>query len=570
VGSRAWGLGHEGSDEDVRGWFLLPFDDLVGLWDHPGEIQDPETDAAYWEIEKLLYQALRADANTLECLWSPFKKKATPLGEKLLGMRQAFLSMNVLGSFGRYAESQFQKIERAELRNRAIAELLEAIESQGLSDAESAASFLRKRDVVTTLGRAKDEVKAVYRSLFDRGLLPEASFEALLRAVAEGRRKSLEPPPHRPKNAYNLLRLLHSCLHCLRAGEPLIQVEGELRSTLLAVKKREVPIEDVLEKARGLAKEIDAEARESRLREKPDYAAADEFLKLCRRQSARASLALEPALSKSRTGQEELHPTRFPVPLPADVRPDAVGRFLAARVDASLLWLALSGAHAYGFPSEDSDLDLKGVHVVPARALLGLGEAPEAVEVLCEWEGREYDFTSDEVGRVAKLLLRGNGNMFERFLGPFPVVTTPAGHRLRELARGALSRKVYLHYGGFLRGMLREYRTESAAGVRMAKRLLYAYRAALTGIHLLRKGELVTDASELHEEYGCPAVSDLVRVKRSRETGNIEEADESRYLEDLLRLERDLEEARIGSVLPEEPRNREELETLVIGLRLLL
>jgi hypothetical protein len=545
----------------------------VGLWDPPDEIQDTETDAAYWEIEKLLYQALRADANTLECLWSPFKKKVTPLGDKLLGMRHAFVSMNVLGSFGRYAESQFQKIERAELRNRAIAELLEAIESQGLSDGESAASFLRKRGVATSLGRAKDEVKAVSRSLYDRGLLPEATFEALLGAVAEGRRKSLEPPPHRPKNAYNLLRLLHSCLHCLRAGEPLIEVEGELRATLLAVKKQQLGIEDVLERARALARTIDAEARDSRLPEKPDYAAADEFLKLCRRQCARASLALEPGPSapgKPRFGREELHPTRFPVSPPPDVHPDAVGRFLTERADTSLLWLALSGAHAYGFPSEDSDLDLKGVHVVPARALLGLGDAPEAVDVLSEWKGREYDFTSNEVGQVARLLLRGNGNMFERFLGPFPVVTTPAGHRLRELARGALSRKVYHHYGGFLRGMLREYRTESAAGVRKAKRLLYAYRVALTGIHLLRKGELVTDVTALHEEYGCPAVSHLVRVKRSRETGTIAEADEPRVLEDLLRLERDLEEAHTSSVLPEEPRNREELETLVIGLRLLL
>jgi hypothetical protein len=118
--------------------------------------------------------------------------------------------------------------------------------------------------------------------------------------------------------------------------------------------------------------------------------------------------------------------------------------------------------------------------------------------------------------------------------------------------------------------MLREYRAEAAAGVRKAKRLLYAYRVALTGIHLLRKGDLVTDVLELHEEYDCPAVRDLVRVKRSRETGTIAEADEPRYLEDLLRLERVLEEARITSVLPEEPRNGEEIESLVIGLRLLL
>ena len=580
VGSRAWGLADEESDEDVRGWFVAPFDDVVGLWEHPDEIQDPDTDAAYWEIEKLLYQALRADANTLECLWSPLRNKVTPLGEKLLGIRDAFISMNVLGSFGRYAESQFRKIERSEHRNQAIAELLEAIETKGLSDPASATSFLQEKGAAS-LGEAKDGVKAVYRSLFDRGLLPQATFDALVRTVAEGRRKSLEPAPHRPKNAYNLLRLLHSCLHCLRTGEPLIRVEGALRETLMAVKKQQVPLADVLESARLLAKEIDAEAKESRLPEKPDFTAADDFLKLCRRESAKASLALEPAPSvpvpgKPGSAQEELYPTLFPVPLPPDVRPDAVQRFLAVRVrnDASerlpLLWLALSGAHAYGFPSEDSDLDLKGVHVVPARALLGLREAQDAVDVVSEWEGREYDFTSNELGHVARLLLRGNGNMFERFLGPFPVVTTPAGHRMRALARDALSRKVAHHYGGFFRGMMREYRAEAGAGLRMAKRLLYAYRVALTGIHLLLTGELVTNVVSLHEEYRCPNVLELVHLKRSREKGTVLEADEPRYLADLARLEQVLEGAVSRSVLPEEPPNRAEIEEFIVASRLLL
>jgi hypothetical protein len=347
----------------------------------------------------------------------------------------------------------------------------------------------------------------------------------------------------------------------------------------MAVKKQQVPLADVLERARLLAKEIDAESKESRLPEKPDFAAADDFLKLCRRESATASLALEPVPSvqvKPVAAREELYPTLFPVALPPDIRPDAVDRFLAVRVldDASerlpLLWLALSGAHAYGFPSEDSDLDLKGVHVVPARALLGLRENRDAVDVVSLWEGREYDFTSNELGHVARLLLRGNGNMFERFLGPFPVVTTPAGHRMRALARNSLSRIVAQHYGGFFRGMMREYRAEAGAGLRTAKRLLYAYRVALTGIHLLLTGELVTNVVSIHEEYECPNVIELVHRKRSREKGTILETDEPRYLADLTRLEQVLEEAVSRSVLPEDPANRRELEEFIVATRLLL
>jgi hypothetical protein len=324
--------------------------------------------------------------------------------------------------------------------------------------------------------------------------------------------------------------------------------------------------------------EIDAEARDSRLPEKPDFRAADDFLKLARRESARESLPLglqAPAGASTPFPRDEHHATLFPVPLPPDVRPEALERFLAhqvwpdpPRTRLPLLWLALSGAHAYGFPSPDSDLDLKGVHRHPARALLGLQDPPKSVDWLGVWEGREYDFSSNDLGQAALLLLKGNGNMFERFLGPYPLATTPAGHRLQALAEEALSKRVFQHYGGFLRAMELEYRTEAAKGLRRAKRLLYAYRVALTGIHVLATGELVTDVRLLFERYGFPEVDALLKAKRERESGTIFETDEPRYLEDIARLARDLEVARSRSPLPEEAPNRRALEEFVIEERL--
>src|SRR3990172_12891448 len=121
-----------------------------------------------------------------------------------------------------------------------------------------------------------------------------------------------------------------------------------------------MPLEEVLRRARVLANEIDAVAKESRLPEKPDFAAADEFLKLCRRESAKVSLALDPGPAvtwKPGSAQVELHPTFFPVPLPPDIRPDAVERFLTARLRANgaerlpLMWLALVGRPAHGVSS---------------------------------------------------------------------------------------------------------------------------------------------------------------------------------------------------------------------------
>ena len=37
-----------------------------------------------------------------------------------------------------------------------------------------------------------------------------------------------------------------------------------------------------------------------------------------------------------------------------------------------LLFATVSGAHLYGFPSPDSDYDLRGVHVLPLTEVIGL------------------------------------------------------------------------------------------------------------------------------------------------------------------------------------------------------
>ena len=116
--------------------------------------------------------------------------------------------------------------------------------------------------------------------------------------------------------------------------------------------------------------------------------------------------------------------------------------------------------------------------------------------------------------------------------------------------------------------MEQEYRREAAEGIRKAKRLLYAYRVSLTGIHLLRTGELVTNVLHLYERYRFLNVPELVELKHARETGTIAESDEPRYLEDLERLEATLQDAAMDTVLPEEPRNRDELERYVIEERL--
>jgi predicted nucleotidyltransferase len=587
VGSQAWGLATEDSDEDVRGCFVLPHDDFASIFDAPDEIHDdsapPEgPHEAFWEIEKFVKQALRADPNTLETLWSPLVRHCSGIGARLLDERAIFSSQHVLGSFGRYATSQLKKLEAAQLRRRQLEALLVAIDTGDVADDARAARIVT--DVVDLAGAdaagiatdgGRDVVVGVVRSVFDRGLITASSLDALKAGVHALGVARLLPDEVRPKNAYNLLRLLHSAVHWLRRGEPLIVVPSPLKETLLAIKSGETSLDDTLALAWQQAAVVDAVAQEeASLPPSPNFAAADAIVIEARRQAARVALSMAPSAflsSSSSRADNALAQHIAEDPLPDDVDVPALRRFIEAQsrlIPGPLLWMGLTGAHAYGFPSPDSDLDLKAVHVVAADRLLTSQNAPPPHEVVVDdWEGRELDLSSHELGQCAQLLLRGNGNMLERLLGPFVVVRTPMGQRLAEWARLNLTSRAVHHYRGFVRAMVREHDIDIRdRGGPRAKRLLYIYRAALTGVHLLKAEELVTDVRVLAPLYGfADNVTTLLGHKVRAELESVPAEVVDAALEgDLPRLRQLLDDAERHTSLPEAPKDQAGLDALLV------
>lgn len=116
VGSRACGLDNDESDTDRRGIYLAPAELQWSLFGAPEQFEDNATQSCYWELQKFLTMALKANPNILECLYSPMVEKVTPLGEELLALRQQFLSQMIFQTFNGYAMSQFKKIEQ-DIRN---------------------------------------------------------------------------------------------------------------------------------------------------------------------------------------------------------------------------------------------------------------------------------------------------------------------------------------------------------------------------------------------------------------------------------------------------------------------
>ncbi len=236
-------------------------------------------------------------------------------------------------------------------------------------------------------------------------------------------------------------------------------------------------------------------------------------------------------------------------------------RFLEARpAPGPIVQCAITGAHIYGFPSEDSDLDIKGMHLAPGDQILGLGKALEAHDALEIFEGVECDLTTHEAKPALVSMLQGNGNMLERFTSPHQLVD--GFEELAELARASVSKASYRHYRGYLKGMRHEHGLKHRA-----KTALYCYRVALTGVHLLNTGSVESDLTKLAPEYGI-GVQELVDFKR-------EHGEKCPLPEDLDRkhtgafdgLDQMLENALEHSSLPEASTNRASVEAWLMENR---
>src|SRR5688572_22229466 len=100
-----------------------------------------------------------------------------------------------------------------------------------------------------------------------------------------------------------------------------------------------------------------------------------------------------------------------------------------------LLFATISGAHLYGFPSPDSDYDLRGVHVLPLDDVIGLDTGRETIEVSAVCDGLEMDLVTHDAKKFFLLMLKKNGYVLEQLHSPLVVHTTPEHEELKELGR---------------------------------------------------------------------------------------------------------------------------------------
>ena len=231
-----------------------------------------------------------------------------------------------------------------------------------------------------------------------------------------------------------------------------------------------------------------------------------------------------------------------------------------------LLFATISGAHLYGFPSPDSDYDLRGVHILPAAEALGLGPHRETIELNEVREDREFDLVTHDAKKFFLLMLKKNGYVLEQLYSSLVLFTSAEHEELKAIGRDCITRHHAHHYFGFAETQWKLFERESP---RQVKPLLYVYRVLLTGIHLMRTGRIEANLVTLNQEFKLAYVGDLVARKLAGpEKSTLDDADLPFHQAEYERLRGVLEEAQQESTLPERATAGPALSDLLVRLRL--
>lgn len=146
--------------------------------------------------------------------------------------------------------------------------------------------------------------------------------------------------------------------------------------------------------------------------------------------------------------------------------------------------------------------------------------------------------------------------------------TSPEHAELKKIAKDCITRHHSHHYFGFSETQWELFAKESP---RRLKPLLYVYRVLLTGIWLMRTGEVEANLVTLNESFRLPYLADLIaRNLAGPEQSTLDDTDLAFHQGEYQRLRTQLQAAHNASTLRELPEAsiRTALNDLLIKARL--
>ena len=226
------------------------------------------------------------------------------------------------------------------------------------------------------------------------------------------------------------------------------------------------------------------------------------------------------------------------------------------------LFLTVSGAHSFGFPSPDSDYDIRGVYQAKTKSLLGLEKVqPTAFEYMSD--DKKLDVSIDELGHYLRVLSKSNGNRLEWPSSQLIFYKSPEFEDLKQVVTdNVLSKSLLPHYLNFARDMWNGRTREKGV-----KKDLYTLRIYMAGINIFENNEVNSNINELNKDFKQRIIGQMIRVKERGELAKAHGYDRQKLEQLVGELDARLLQAVENSNLPEKP-NLYEIEKFLTDLRL--
>ena len=215
----------------------------------------------------------------------------------------------------------------------------------------------------------------------------------------------------------------------------------------------------------------------------------------------------------------------------------------------------VTGSTAYGLATENSDVDIKGVYLLPTQKIVEIGFDPQKTTK----DHTDPDWVYHEVGKFMKLVMAGNPTVTELLFLDEYTILTPVGQLLIDNRDAFLSTKAVTNaYSGYAFSQAQRLNNRTQQGLdgydsalknRFAKHTRHCFRLLMQARQLLETGTLNVKVTPEQREYlfamGEKSVDEVV--------------------EEFMR--QDTEMKSVKSVLPDEP-DHERLNELLFEIRM--
>lgn len=282
-GSRLYGTHTEESDYDYKGIVIPTKEYFLGFLNKFEQHETKNPDCVLYDIRKFFKLAADCNPNIIEVLFAPEEcfEICTPLGQKVLDIRDKFLSKKAKHTFAGYAHSQLKRMKTHRAWLMSPPKVRPDRKDYGLPE---------NQKVVTNL-TPEIYQKLIHSEFIEDDYLKdllakELAYQSALKEWNSYENWKANRNPERAeierkygidtKNSYHLIRLLRMCVEILETGQVIVRRPDA--EELLAIRNGAWSYEQILKHAEELDKKAEELYATTTLPHSPDR---NELDRLC-------------------------------------------------------------------------------------------------------------------------------------------------------------------------------------------------------------------------------------------------------------------------------------------------